>query len=396
LLGIAAERALDRLNARPVPTRFRHCDRITRGQTGGCDPFDTAGRTCSLEVHVMTRPAIRTAAILVAALVTFSACATANAPSATPTGSGSGSPAAAVQPTHPVEFVISTAPGGGSDIYARAMATIIENKKLSPQPVTPLNKEGGSGAVAFGYVYDKTGDMHYVMITLNSFFTTLITQKTAYRATDFTPIANLALDPFYLWVKDDSPWKTAQDFVDAAKKDSLTVSGTGAKQEDEALFRRIEDTMKTKPFTYLSQRSGAEVAAALAGKQGGTVATVNNPSEGLTLYQANPKQLRPLCAFTPASPTTGVYSGLATCKSQGIPIDDYFIMRAIMAPPGLSPGQQAFWVDVFKKVFDSDEWKKFMSDNALQPDFKSGLEFRQFILQYQQLHQEIATKFKWV
>jgi tripartite-type tricarboxylate transporter receptor subunit TctC len=351
-----------------------------------------------MEVRVMSRPVIRTLAILAAALVTLSACARANAPSS-PSPSGAPSASATlevIQPSHPVEFVISTAPGGGSDIYARAMATIIENKKLSPQPVTPLNKEGGSGAVAFGYVYDHRFDMHYVMITLNSFFTTLITQKVPYKATDFTPIANLALDPFYLWVKDDSPWKTAQDFIDAAKKDSLTVSGTGAKQEDEALFRRIEDTMKTKPFTYLSQRSGAEVAAALAGKQGGTVATVNNPSEGLTLYQATPKQLRPLCAFTPVSPTTGVYTGLATCKSQGVPIDDYFIMRAIMAPPGLSPGQQAFWVGVFKKVFDSDEWKKFMSDNALQPDFKSGTEFVQFIEQYQRLHEEIATKFKWV
>src|SRR5438067_814563 len=230
-----------------------------------------------MEVRVMTRSVIRTAAILAAALVTLSACATANAPSATPTSSGSASAAALIQPTHPVEFVISTAPGGGSDIYARAMATIIENKKFSPQPVTPLNKEGGSGAVAFQYVYEKTGDMHYVMITLNSFFTTIITQKLSFKATDFTPVANLALDPFFLWV-----------------------------------------------------------------------------------------------------------------------IDDYFIMRAIMAPPGLSQGQQAFWIDVFKKVYDSDEWKKFMSDNALQPDFKSGIEFRQFILQYQQLHQDIATKFKWV
>ncbi len=341
----------------------------------------------------MSRPAIRITAILAAALVTLTACATANAPSASPTSSGS---PAAVQPTHPVEFVISTAPGGGSDIYARAMASIIENKKFSPQPVTPLNKEGGSGAVAFQYVYEKTGDMHYVMITLNSFFTTIITQKLSFKATDFTPVANLALDPFYLWVNDDSPFKTAQDFIVAAKENSLTVAGTGAKQEDEALFRRIEDTMKTKPFTYLSQTSGATVAAALAGHQGGVVATVNNPSEGLALFQANPKKLRPLCAFTPAKPTTAIYSSLPTCSSQGIPIDDYFIMRAIMAPPGLSQGQQQFWIDVFKKVFDSDEWKKFMTDNALQPDFKSGLEFRQFILQYQQLHQDIATKFKWV
>ena len=342
----------------------------------------------------MTRSVIRTAAILAAALVTLSACATANAPSATPTSSGSASAAALIQPTHPVEFVISTAPGGGSDIYARQMANVIETKKLSPQPVTPLNKEGGSGAVAFQYVYEKTGDMHYVMITLNSFFTTIITQKLAFKATDFTPVANLALDPFFLWVNDDSPWKTAQDFIDAAKKDSLTVAGTGAKQEDEALFRRIQDLMGTMPFTYISQTSGATVAAAVAGHQGGVVASVNNPSEGLQLYQA--KKMRPLCAFMPASPTTAVYASLPTCKAQGIAIDDYFIMRAIMAPPGLSQGQQAFWIDVFKKVYDSDEWKKFMSDNALQPDFKSGIEFRQFILQYQQLHQDIATKFKWV
>ncbi len=348
----------------------------------------------------MSRPAIRITAILAAALVTLSACATANAPSATPTGAGSGTPATAIQPTRPIEFVISTAPGGGSDIYARAMSTIIENKKFSSQPVTPVNKVGGSGAVAFQYVYEKTGDMHYVMITLNSFFTTLITAKPPlpYKATDFTPIANMALDPFFLWVKDDSPWKTAGDFIKAAQADSLTVAGTGTRQEDEALFRRIEDTMKTKPFTYLQQDSGAAVAGALAGKQGGVVATVNNPSEGLTLMQSTDptKKLRPICSFTPASPATAVYASLPTCRSQGIAIDDYFIMRAVMAPPGLSQGQQAFWIDVFKKVYDSDEWKAFMATNALQPDFRSGLEFRQFILQYQQLHLDIATKFKWI
>ncbi len=337
-----------------------------------------------------------TTAILATALITLVAFGGGAGPTA-PSPSGGTAPTAATMtnPSRPVEFVISTAPGGGSDIYARAMQAIIETKKLSPQPVQPLNKEGASGAVAFTYVFDHKGDMHYVMITLNSFFTTIITQKLPYQATDFTPIANLALDPFFLWVNEDSPWKTAQDVIKAAQDKSITVAGTGSKQEDEALFRRIEDTAKTKAFTYIPQTSGATVAAALAGHQGGVELTVNNPSEGLTLYQA-PRKLRPLCAFTPDSPKAGVYTGLATCKSQGLAIDDYYIMRAIMAPPGLSPTQQAFWVDVFKKVFDSDEWKKFMNDNALQPDFKSGLEFRQFILQYQKLHQDIASKNKWV
>src|SRR5256714_7981537 len=102
-----------------------------------------------MEVRVMSRSAIRITALLAVALVTLSACATANAPSATPSSSGSASAVAAVQPTHPIEFVISTAPRRGSDIYARAVGTLIENKKFSPQPVTPLDKEAGSCAVAF-------------------------------------------------------------------------------------------------------------------------------------------------------------------------------------------------------------------------------------------------------
>src|SRR5438067_5282243 len=336
-----------------------------------------------------------TVAILAVALITLTACASQTGGTPSPSGSAGASPAAA-QPTRPVEFVISTAPGGGSDIYARAMQAIIASKNFSPQPVQPTNKEGGSGAVAFTYVYDHKGDMHYIMITLNSFFTTIITQKLPYKATDFTPIANMALDPFFLWVNDDSPWKTMSDFITAAKKDSLVVAGTGSKQEDEALFDRIADTMGTKTFTYVPQTSGSTVAAAVAGHQGGVVASVNNPSEGLPFYTASPKKMRPLCAFMPDSPKTGVYNGLATCKSQGVAIDDYFIMRAIVAAPGLSAGQQQCCVDVFKKVYDSAKWKKFMDDNVLQPDFRSGVEFRQFLSQYQQLHQDIATKFKWV
>jgi putative tricarboxylic transport membrane protein len=316
------------------------------------------------------------------------------APSPSAPAAGSPSVATVTQPTRPIEFVISTAVGGGSDLYARAMNAIIEEQKLSPQPVQPTNKEGGSGAVAFTYVFEKKGDQHFIMITLNSFFTTIITQKLPYKATDFTPIANLALDPFFLWVNEDSPWKTAGDFVTAGKAKQLIASGTGSKQEDEVMFLRIAEVSGIQVPRYVPQSGGAAVATALAGHQGGVEVTVNNPSEGLQLYQQ--KRLRPLCAFTPTSPTTGVYAGLATCKSQGLAIDDYFVMRAIMAPPGLTAAQQAFWVDLFKKVYDSPKWKEFMNTNALNPDFRSGIDFRSFINNYEKLHNDIATKNKWV
>ena len=349
----------------------------------------------------MRNPFGRSISLTIAGLLVASACggggtgAATTAPAAA-SAAGTRTAAALVAPTKAVEFVISTAPGGGSDIYARKMQAVIDSLKLSSQPVTPVNKDGGSGAVAFQYVFDHRGDSSYIMITLNSFFTTLIVQKLPFKGTDFTPIANLALDPFYLWVNEDSPWKTAGDFIAAAKADSLVVAGTGSKQEDEALFDRIQTIAGTKAFKYVPQSGGGAVATALAGHQGGVVATVNNPSEGKSLYSGSPRKLRPLCTFEPASPTTGTFAGLATCTSQGLAISDYFIMRAIMAAPGLSAGQQAYWVDVFKKVSESADWKQFVVDNNLNADFRSGADFQKMVTDYQKLHEDIAKQFNWV
>jgi tripartite-type tricarboxylate transporter receptor subunit TctC len=328
--------------------------------------------------------------LLVAALVLVTACGGAGAPSPTATT------VTAVQPTRSAEFVISTAPGGGSDQYARFWITVMEKEKLTPVTVVPANKEGGAGAVAFTYVFEKKGDMHYLMVTLNSFWTTIITQKLPYKSTDFTPIANMALDPFFLWVTDDSPIKTASDFVKAAQDRALTASGTGSKQEDEVLFRRIQDLAKTKPFTYVPQSAGSAVATALAGKQGGVEVTVNNPSEGLSLYQAAPRKIRPVCTFTPDSPKEGPFKDLATCKSQGLAIDDYYNVRSVVAAPGLTAGQQKFWVDVFQKISVSADWKDYMTRFALTPDFRSGEQFLKLINDYETLHRDIATKNGWI
>jgi putative tricarboxylic transport membrane protein len=271
---------------------------------------------------------------------------------------------------------------------------VMEKGKLSPQPVTPINKEGGAGAVAFQYVFEKKGDMHYIMITLNSFFTTLIVQKLPFQATDFTPIANLALDPFYLWVSESSKWTNAKDFLTAAKETELTVAGTGSKQEDEILFKRIEEVGGTKPFKYVPQTGGGQVATALAGDQ--VQVTVNNPSEGLSLYSASPRKLRPLCAFTPNRPKDGVFKDLQTCKEQGLDISDYYVMRAVMGAPGLNAAQTKFWVDLFKSVYDSADWKGFMAQNNLEPDFRSGDDFKKFVADYDKLHRDIATKNGWL
>lgn len=348
----------------------------------------------------------RLLALLAATTLIAAACGGAPTTQASPTAAATGggattapTAAATAAPvlSRPVEFVISTAPGGGSDIYARQWIAIMEKEKALNTTVLPVNREGGAGAVAFTSVFEKKGDPHYIMVTLNSFFTTIITTKgLPYKATDFTPLANMALDPFYLWANEDSKWKTAQDFIADAKTRSITVTGTGSKQEDEVLFRRIEATAGTKPFNYIPQSGGGAVATAVAGHQGGVEASVNNPSEGLGLFTANPRKMRPLCAFTPAQPTAPAYKDIPTCKSQGLDISDYYIVRAIVGAPGLNATQTKFWADAFKKVFDSADWKKFMTDNGLDPDYRAGDDLKKLFDDYNKLHEDIAKKNGWI
>ena len=76
----------------------------------------------------------------------------------------SGAQAADWKPTKPIEFVAPFAPGGGSDVLARSIASIIEGEKLCPVPLLVANKAGGSGLVGTTDVVQKKGDPH-VLVT---------------------------------------------------------------------------------------------------------------------------------------------------------------------------------------------------------------------------------------
>ncbi len=68
----------------------------------------------------------------------------------------------------------------------------------------------------------------------------------------------------------------------------------------------------------------------------------------------------------------------------------------MVAAPGLTPAQIAFHVDVFKKVFESQEWKDFGEKNVLDLKFLSGTEFAKFLDDYNQLHIGVMKQAGWI
>src|ERR1700712_1984405 len=124
---------------------------------------------------------------------------------------------AAWQPTKPIEFVVTSGAGGGTDNFARVVQSIITKNKLTDQPIVVVNKGGGSGAE--GYVYGRglKGDPNRVIFGTNNAYLLPYVAKLGYKYTDLTPVAAMAVDEFILWVNGASTYNDVKSYIDAGK-----------------------------------------------------------------------------------------------------------------------------------------------------------------------------------
>ena len=122
--------------------------------------------------------------------------------------------AQAFEPNKPVDFIIMAGKGGGADKMARLMQAIIEKENLSPRPIVPTNKPGGSGAEALVAAKGASDPDHTIMVTLNSFFTTPLRQPGLdVDIMTFAPVGRMAEDTFLLWVHKDSGITTFEQYL---------------------------------------------------------------------------------------------------------------------------------------------------------------------------------------
>jgi putative tricarboxylic transport membrane protein len=290
-------------------------------------------------------------------------------------------------PKKPVEFVIMAGPGGGADKMARLMQTVIEKHDFSPKPFIPVNKPGGSGAEALIHMKSKTGDEHTVMVTLNSFYTTPLRQpKLGVDPLTMAPIARMAEDTFILWVHKDSGITNIDEFVAAAKKagSKWTMAGTGRGGEDELLTSFL-NTSYGLDMKYVPFKGGGDVAKQLAGKHANS--TVNNPSEALGFYESG--DVVPIVTFT--GQRLPMFPDVPTMTEIGKPYT-YYMQRSVVGPPGLSDEAYQFYRDVFKKVYDSEEWQQYMKKKSLLGEFITGDDLMDYWKVNNDTHRKLLTE----
>jgi len=300
------------------------------------------------------------------------------------------------EPTKPVEFVVPAGTGGGADQMARFIQGVVAKNNLMKQPIVVVNKSGGAGAEGFLDVKGDKGNPNKIIITLSNLFTTPLATGVPFNWRDMTPVAMLALDEFVLWVNEESPHKTAKAYMDAVKAapdKTFKMAGTGSKQEDQIITVLIEKAAGKK-ITYVPFKGGGDVAVQLVGNH--VSSTVNNPIEAESHWRGG--KLRALCVFDKQPmpyktklTATQSWADIPTCTSAGVPVD-YLMLRGIFMPPGVTQEQVDFYVELFKKLRTTPEWKEFMEKGAFNQTFMTGKEYFDWLGKAEQRHRELMKE----
>ena len=68
------------------------------------------------------------------------------------------------------------------------------------------------------------------------------------------------------------------------------------------------------------------------------------------------------------------------------------MLRGYFISPGVSPDAVAYYVDLFKKVRETQEWKDFMAQGAFNTTFMAGKEYRDWVEKAEATHKSLMTK----
>ncbi|WP_353152892.1 tripartite tricarboxylate transporter substrate binding protein [Pollutimonas bauzanensis] len=140
--------------------------------------------------------------------------------------------AMAQYPERSITMIVPFPPGGVADTVARPLADAL-SKDLG-QTVIIENKAGAGGAIGIGYAANAKPDGYTILLSLSSISIMpeadrILERKPAYQLNQLKPIARITADPTVLVVQADAPWKTVQEFIEAAKKnpESITYGSSG-------------------------------------------------------------------------------------------------------------------------------------------------------------------------
>ena len=287
----------------------------------------------------------------------------------------SGTVLAQAYPSRPITMIVPWGAGGGTDATARIIAALLE-KDLG-QPINVVNRTGGNGVVGHQAIATAPPDGYTIgMITVEismmhwAGLTTLSPK-------DFTPIALMNIDPAGVTVKADASYKSLDDLVKAIKANpgKFKASGTGQGGIWHLALAGMLRDLKVDPASvgWVPSNGAAPAMTDLAA--GGIEFVTCSLPESRALIDAG--KAGPLAIM--ATQPSGLYPNVPTLKSATGSDWTIGAWRGVATPKGLPADMQAKLGASLKKIYDSTEFKEFMTQRGFGMIYADANGFTQFM-----------------
>jgi len=279
---------------------------------------------------------------------------------------------AADYPSQPIQLVVGYGAGGGTDMCFRALA-LTASKQLG-QSIVVENKPGAGSSLSIGYIARQKPDGYNIAAlstgaVLNAYLVPTIDYDVM---KDLTPIAMVAQYQVGLLVRQDSPMKSLDDVIKAAREGSgkLAFSTAGVGTPQHLTMEKLGETVGVK-WTHVPYKSGVEASMALLR---GDVDVMAQTAEWVPYVRDG--RLRLLNVFT--EKRMEGFESAPTLVEAGYDLVAPSIL-GLVGPKGMDPAVVKKIDDAFKAAIDTPEFRQCTDQFGLKTDYKNAGEFTRYI-----------------
>jgi putative tricarboxylic transport membrane protein len=278
-------------------------------------------------------------------------------------------------PEKPIQLVVHVGPGGATDIFARTLAHAAE--PILGQPVVVVNRTGGTGAVQMNALKSAAPDGYTIGVHTLSHFTAMLTNlKGTFAPKDFSWICLNQFDPHVIMVRQDSPYKTIKDFVDAVKKkgSEMTVGGYGSPGTVSHIGMQMFATAAGLKMNWVAYNSTPEAMSAMLGEH--VEVAIANPGPVLQFAEAG--RIRVLAVL--GNERIAGFPDAPTLQEAGFNVDgSWQNLRGFYGPAGIPEDIQNKIADAFAKAMEAPDYVAYEKEAGLIRKFMPPAEYHEFV-----------------
>lgn len=279
---------------------------------------------------------------------------------------------AAGYPERPIEFIVPSSAGGGTDVMTRNYAEAA--RKYMAQPVIVTNKPGVSGGLGMGEVQRAAPDGYKVSVLISELAIIPHMGMIKFTSADFIPIARLNGDPGTITVRADAPWKTVEEFLAHAKSKpgEVSMGNAGAGSIWHLAAAAVEEKTGIK-FNHVPFQGAAPATQGLMGGHVDAIAV--SPAEVSSFVAAG--KLKTLAIMSDQR-LVGLYGNVPTFKERGIDLS-VGTWRGLGVPLGTPPEVVSYLRDATRKIAADPGYLESMAKSNLLTSYQEGEQFKTFM-----------------